>query len=47
MGQERPVLVIDLVAEGTYDLRQIALTEAKTDQQMRALGKADLLSLAT
>lgn len=45
IGQDRPVTVIDLVAEGTVDERVLALLEAKTDQQMQALGTADLGSL--
>lgn len=46
IGQERPVQVVDLVTEGTVDQRVLRLLEAKTDQQMRALGVADLRGLA-
>lgn len=46
IGQERPVLCIDLVSKGTTDVGQLALLEAKTDQQMRALGVGDLRRLA-
>lgn len=47
IGQERPVICIDLVQEGTVDEHVLALLEAKSDQQMKALGKADLRELVT
>lgn len=37
IGQERPVLVIDLLTKGTADIGQRDLLRSKTDQQMRAL----------
>lgn len=46
IGQERPVSVIDIVAEGTVDERAIELLALKTDQQMKALGREDMTFLA-
>lgn len=46
MGVERPITSIDLVAEGTIDEHILKLLAAKTDQQMRALGTAELSQLA-
>lgn len=45
IGQERPVSAIDLVQEHSTDIGQLALLAAKTDQQMEALGKRELLRL--
>lgn len=42
IGQQRPVLVIDLVTTGTLDERVLRMLAAKTDQQMRALGPGEL-----
>lgn len=46
IGQERPVLAIDLITEGTIDQRVIRLLNQKTDQQMKALGRRALMELA-
>lgn len=46
IGQDRPVTVIDLVAEGTVDERALQLLKLKTDQQMKALGRDDMTFLA-
>lgn len=46
IGQQRPVIVVDLVTDGTVDDRVLRLLEAKTDQQMKALGKRGLRELA-
>lgn len=46
LGQEHPVTCIDLLTADTLDERKEWLLEVKTDQQMKALGKADLVALA-
>lgn len=46
MGLERPVSAIDLITEDTADERILELLAHKTDQTMRALGLAELRSLA-
>jgi SNF2 family DNA or RNA helicase len=45
MGVERPIHCIDLVCPQSYDSRMQRLLAEKTDQQMRALGEAELRSL--
>jgi SNF2 family DNA or RNA helicase len=46
IGQTRPCQVIDLVTEGTMDDRVLRILKAKTDQQMKAIPRAELRSLA-
>lgn len=45
MGVERPILAIDLVAEGTIDERMLEYLQTKTDQQVKALGLDELRRL--
>jgi SNF2 family DNA or RNA helicase len=45
IGQERPVTVIDLVTANTVDQRILSRLATKTDQQIRALGTAELREL--
>jgi len=45
IGQDRPVSCVDLITDGTVDLRVLDLLKAKTDQQMAILGKNDLREL--
>jgi hypothetical protein len=45
IGQTRPVLAIDLVASGTLEPHQNRMLASKTDQQIKALGIAELRSL--
>lgn len=47
IGQERPVSVIDLIAWGTADQRVQAFLGAKTDEQMKALGRTELRTLVS
>lgn len=46
IGQEHPVLAIDLVTVASCDVGQMELLEQKTDQQLRALTRSDLRRLA-
>jgi hypothetical protein len=46
IGQDRPVMVIDLIANGTMDQRVQRFLGAKTDEQMKALGVAELRAMA-
>lgn len=46
IGQVNPVLAIDLVTKNTWDQKLLRILAKKTDQQMKALGKPDLLALA-
>lgn len=45
MGLEVPVSSIDLITRGTYDINVIRACEAKTDQQMKALGRDELVGM--
>lgn len=45
IGQERPVHCIDLVTPNSHDEKILAMLEAKTDQQMKALGDAEMREL--
>jgi SNF2 family DNA or RNA helicase len=45
IGQDRPVTAIDLVTRGSADERVLELLASKTDQQMKALGIADLRAM--
>jgi SNF2 family DNA or RNA helicase len=45
IGQENPVLCIDLVAPHTLDERVLRVLAEKSDQQVRALGPSDLRNL--
>lgn len=45
IGQDRPVLEIDLVTPGTVDARIRSLLTKKTDQQMKALPAAEFAGL--
>lgn len=45
IGQTRPVTAIDLVTEGTVDEGIRRHLDSKNDQQMRALGRRDLISV--
>ncbi len=45
IGQDKPVTVINIVADKTLDLRVLKLLHAKTDEQMKALSKTDIRSL--
>lgn len=45
IGQTRPVTVIDLVTTNTVDERVLRVLSQKTDEQMRALGRAELRKL--
>lgn len=45
IGQTRPCLVIDLITEGTMDEKVLRILAAKTDQQMKAIPRAELRAL--
>lgn len=45
MGLVIPVSAIDLVTRGSYDIKVLAAIEAKTDEQMQALGVNELKSM--
>jgi SNF2 family DNA or RNA helicase len=47
IGQERPVTVYWYVSKGTHEIAQLATLKTKTDQQVRALTKPELLALLT
>lgn len=45
IGQERPVHCIDLITPASYDENILAMLEAKTDQQVKALGDKDFRNI--
>ena len=45
IGQDRPVTAIDLITKGSVDERVLQLLGAKTDQQVKALGRGELRDL--
>lgn len=45
IGVEHPIHSIDLITKNTIDERQIRILEGKTDQQVKALGTADVLAM--
>ena len=45
IGQDKPVTAIDLVTRGTADERVLKVLAGKTDQQMKALGRAEIRDL--